>query len=99
MRPICEVFVGRVLTTSITCSVVEARDGQDAINQCQTINPDLVILDINMPRADGVRALGEIRGLKPAIRFVMLTSIFRGGRGRGMRDQGRLVFYPQGCPG
>jgi two-component system chemotaxis response regulator CheY len=69
------VFVGRVLTTSVTCTVAEARDGQDAINQCQTSDPELIILDINMPRVDGVTALGEIRALKPATPIVMLTSI------------------------
>jgi two-component system chemotaxis response regulator CheY len=69
------VFVGRVLTTSITCTVTEARDGQDAISQCQTSDPELIVLDINMPRVDGVTALGEIRALRPATPIVMLTSI------------------------
>ena len=69
------VFVGRVLTVSINCTVTEARDGQDAINQCQASDPELIILDINMPRVDGVKALGEIRALRPATPIVMLTSI------------------------
>ena len=69
------VFVGRVLSTAINCIVVEARDGQDAIDQCGTSDPELVILDINMPRVDGVKALGEIRALKPDTPIVMLTSI------------------------
>jgi CheY-like chemotaxis protein len=69
------VFVGRVLGTAINCTVVEARDGQDAIAQCGTSDPELIILDINMPRVDGVKALGEIRALKPDTPIVMLTSI------------------------
>ena len=69
------VFVGRVLSTNINCTLVEARDGQDAINQCGTSDPELIILDINMPRVDGVKALDEIRALKPDIPIVMLTSI------------------------
>ena len=69
------VFVGRVLSTNINCTLVEARDGQDAINQCGTSDPELIILDINMPRVDGVKALGEIRALKPDTPIVMLTSI------------------------
>lgn len=69
------VFVGRVLSTSISCTVMEARDGEDAIAQCRTGDPELVILDINMPRVDGVKALGEIRALKPSTPIVMLTSI------------------------
>ena len=69
------VFVGRVLSTSINCTLSEARDGQDAIDQCGQSDPELIILDINMPRVDGVKALGEIRALKPDIPIVMLTSI------------------------
>ena len=69
------VFVGRVLSASISCTIVEARDGQDAIAQCKASDPELVMLDINMPRVDGVQALGEIRTLKPDIPIVMLTSI------------------------
>jgi CheY-like chemotaxis protein len=69
------VFVGRVLSSEITCTVTEARDGQEAIDQCGKVDPELVILDINMPRVDGVQALGEIRTMKPDIPIVMLTSI------------------------
>ena len=35
------VFVGRVLGTSINCTVTEARDGQDAIDQCGKSDPEL----------------------------------------------------------
>jgi CheY-like chemotaxis protein len=58
-------FVGRVLTTTINCTIAEARDGQDAIEQCGRSDPELVVL----------QALGEIRALKPDVPIVMLTSI------------------------
>jgi two-component system chemotaxis response regulator CheY len=69
------VFVGRVLSSAIKCTISEARDGQDAIEQCGKAEPELIILDINMPRVDGVQALGQIRALKPDTPIVMLTSI------------------------
>jgi CheY-like chemotaxis protein len=69
------VFVGRVLNTAINCTIAEARDGQDAIEQCGKTDPELIVLDINMPRVDGVQALGQIRALKPDVPIVMLTSI------------------------
>jgi len=68
-------FVGRVLQKSIDCTVVEARDGQEAVALSQSINPELIILDINMPRMDGVTALGQIRVTKPYTPILMLTSI------------------------
>lgn len=69
------VFVGRVLGLEINCTVTEARDGQDAIDQCGRSDPELIILDINMPRVDGVQALAQIRAMKPDTPIVMLTSI------------------------
>lgn len=69
------VFVGRVLSGYINCTVVEARDGQEAIDQCRATDPELIMLDINMPRVDGVQALAQIRAFKPDTPIVMLTSI------------------------
>lgn len=69
------VFVGRVLSATISCELTEAHDGQEAIAKCGTCDPELIMLDINMPRIDGVQALAEIRALKPETPIVMLTSI------------------------
>jgi CheY-like chemotaxis protein len=68
-------FVGKVLSSSISCTVVEAKDGQEGIALSQTAKPDLVLLDINMPRVDGVQALSKIRALNPTTPIVMLTSV------------------------
>ena len=69
------LFVSRVLHTEVTCTVEEARDGQEAIAICQTSNPDLIILDINMPRLGGMQTLTTLRALKPDTPIIMLTSI------------------------
>lgn len=69
------VFVGKVVSGYISCTITEARDGQDAIDQCRAADPELILLDINMPRVDGVQALVQIRALKPDTPIVMLTSI------------------------
>lgn len=69
------VFVGRVLSSTIRCTIAEARDGQEAIDQCGKSDPELIVLDINMPRVGGVQALTRIRALKAAVPIVMLTSI------------------------
>jgi CheY-like chemotaxis protein len=69
------LFVGHVLRISIACSVVEAKNGQDAIALSQTGHPDLILLDIYMPLLDGVQALPQLRALQPAVPIVMLTSV------------------------
>ncbi len=53
---------------------VHARDGQEALTYHQTLKPDLVLLDVQMPRLDGWQVLAEIRhrGDTPVI---MLTAL------------------------
>lgn len=69
------VFVGRVLNSTISCTIAEARNGQEAIDQCAKVDPELIILDINMPGKDGLQALDEIRPQRPDTPIIMLTSI------------------------
>lgn len=68
------VFVGQALRVSINCTLSEARNGEEAIATCEASDPDLIILDIHMPRMDGMTALGKIRALKPDTPVCMLTS-------------------------
>lgn len=70
-----QAFVGKVLSNAIHCTVTSARDGQEAIERSRTDDPELIMLDINMPRVDGVQALAEIRRERPDTPIVMLTSI------------------------
>jgi two-component system, chemotaxis family, chemotaxis protein CheY len=56
--------------------VVEAADGQEALEYARENAVDLVISDVNMPRMDGITLIGELRAL-PAYRLIpmlMLTT-------------------------
>ena len=50
-----------------------AVDGQDAIDQVRLDCPDVIVMDIAMPRKDGLQATREICKFCPATRVVMLT--------------------------
>jgi len=50
--------------------VLEALSGEEAIELCKTKNPDLVILDINMPGISGLEAAETIQALNIAILFL-----------------------------
>ena len=54
--------------------VGEARDGQQAIDMAQLLRPEIVFLDIEMPKMGGLEALGEIRKLLPETIVLMVTS-------------------------
>ena len=54
--------------------VGEAKDGNEAVARTKQLAPDVVIMDIVMPRKDGVEATAEIRAAVPSAKIVVLTS-------------------------
>jgi two-component system response regulator NreC len=53
--------------------VGEAGDGQEALRLARLLNPDVVILDVSMPRLNGLDAAREIRRQLPAVRTLFLS--------------------------
>jgi two-component system chemotaxis response regulator CheY len=53
--------------------VGQASNGADAVMQCLELKPDIVLLDINMPKMDGIQALEEIRKASPATMVLMVS--------------------------
>ena len=65
------------------CSLLEAHgiqvvgavgDGQAAVDEALRLGPDLVLMDIRMPRCDGLAATRLIKAQRPEIKIVMLTT-------------------------
>jgi DNA-binding NarL/FixJ family response regulator len=56
-------------------SVVGAAiDGEDAVRQAGELCPDVVLMDLNMPRCNGVEATERLRRLQPDVAVVVLTT-------------------------
>lgn len=55
--------------------VAEAGDGQDAVEQYLKKKPDLVLMDIIMPKMDGIMALKTILGINSKAKIIMVTAI------------------------
>ena len=53
----------------------EAANGQEAIDKYIELRPDLVLLDITMPKMDGITALKEIKKIDPQAVVVMCSAM------------------------
>ena len=72
---IVRVGLKQVLELSGEFEVVgQAADGEEAVRVAAEVSPDLVLMDVIMPRKDGVEACREIMESAPDVRVVMLTA-------------------------
>ena len=53
--------------------VGEATDGQEALRMCRSLEPDLVLMDVRMPKSDGLQATRAIKEEMPEVSVVMVT--------------------------
>jgi two-component system chemotaxis response regulator CheY len=66
--------VGKLLTKN-GYEIVEAKNGEEAVQTYRLIRPDVVLMDITMPHKDGLAALAEIREFDPQAKVIMLTAL------------------------
>jgi len=64
-----------VRANGLASQIIEAADGVEGVRNYQKYKPDLVIMDINMPKADGIQALRAIMKLDPHAKVVMVSSV------------------------
>ncbi len=64
-----------VRTNGLASQIIEAADGVEGVRNYQKYKPDLVTMDINMPKADGIQALRAIMKLDPGAKVVMVSSV------------------------
>jgi DNA-binding NarL/FixJ family response regulator len=78
--------------------VGEAVDGVDAVEQARALQPDLVFLDVAMPRMDGLQALPLIREAVPHVRVVVLSGFNEGTMAENARRAGADHYVVKGGP-
>ena len=63
-----------LLSSSAELEVVgEAEDGREAVKLASELTPDLILMDLSMPRMNGIEAIKEIKRQHPGIKILVLT--------------------------
>jgi len=74
-HPVVRFGVKNILTTELGFNVVgEAEDGDVAITETLEKEPDILLLDLQMPRLPGLEAMRAIMSRSPRVKIVLLTS-------------------------
>mgnify|MGYP005843410891 FL=1 len=53
--------------------VGEAEDGEDAVRRVLALQPDVALIDVNMPKLDGLEALRQLKAAAPRVRAMVLS--------------------------
>ena len=72
-------FMRKMVTDALTKGghtvIGEAGNGTEAVEQYQSLKPDLTTLDITMPEKDGLSALKDIMALDPSAKVIMCSAL------------------------
>jgi DNA-binding NarL/FixJ family response regulator len=72
--------------------VARAHDGAEAIRRVHDTRPDVVVMDVSMPRLDGISAAARIRQQAPEVKVVMLTATSDRAVVRAAYDAGAAAY-------
>jgi two-component system, NarL family, response regulator LiaR len=72
--------------------VGEAADGEQAVAAARNLRPDVVLMDLLMPRMDGIAATERIRAELPEVEVVALTSVLEDGAVTGAVRAGAIGY-------
>lgn len=73
---VCEVVADTIAYAGHEI-VGKAKDGVEAVSLAKELQPDLVVMDISMPRMNGVDAMKAILGAKSARRVLLMSGEYR----------------------
>ncbi len=98
-HPIVRDGLVAVLSTQPDFEVVgEASTGPETIRQVAELQPDVLLLDIEMPDLDGVETLKRLRAQHPAVRAIMFTAFDTDERILQAVQAGALGYLLKGAP-
>ncbi len=76
--------------------VGEAADGEEGIGLVEQLRPDVVLLDLSMPRCDGMEAIPRMRECHPSAQIVALSGFSADRMGPPVLERGAYAYLEKG---
>lgn len=70
---VCALLQTAASSATLDWQLYEAADGQAAVDRAREIQPDVVVMDIEMPKMSGLAAAQEVRQLSPATKIILMS--------------------------
>jgi two-component system chemotaxis response regulator CheY len=92
--PLIRKLIVTTLEDVAAFQIVEAGDGQEAVERAASVPPEIVFLDIDMPRMNGIEACRQLRAAPGTAEstIVMLTAVSDDGAEKRASDAGADLF-------
>lgn len=92
-HPIMRQLISAALDEEADIAIIgEAADGKEAIDKARQLRPDLILMDLSMPRIDGIEATHIIHAEFPHIRIIGLSLHQEENRTTKMLEAGAATF-------
>jgi DNA-binding NarL/FixJ family response regulator len=93
-QPLIRQVLTRILADYADVEVVgQAASGDEAVSSVETLKPHIIIMDVRMPKMDGIAATREIKNKYPYVQILALTEFGHGHYAEEMLRAGALAVY------
>lgn len=98
-HPVVRDGLVAILSTQPDFVIVgEAANGEEVIEKARELQPDVLLLDLEMPRLDGVEALQRLREIMPGLKAIVFTAFDSDDRILGAVQAGAQGYLLKGAP-
>ena len=92
-NPAVRQFIREVLRGDSTCDIVaEVGDGITAVEEARRTKPDVVVMDVRIPRLDGIEATKRIKDHLPQTAVVAVSAFTDSSLRKAMEEAGSSAF-------